>query len=389
MSGRASNPSTPGLDTILAHAGSGDAETGAVSPPLHLSTTFARGDDYALPDEFIYARYGNPTLRRAEQVLMELDGGADALLFGAGLAATAALLDTLKAGDRLLAPTIMYHGAQDWMRRLERERGVLFDLFDATDPRGLDQALAAGPVTMVWIESPINPTWDVLDISEVAAKVHAEGAILVVDSTVAPPITTRPLALGADIVLHSATKYLNGHSDVLGGALITRRIDERWAEVEEIRKYTGGSMSAFDAWLLLRGVKTLGVRYDRCSETALTIARHFESHPLVQGVLYPGLESHPGHDIARRQMTRGFGGMLSLLVRGDEAQALAVARALRVFVRATSLGGVESLAEHRASVEGPHSVVPKNLLRLSVGLEAPGDLVEDLEQALEAAARGR
>ncbi len=382
MSDSPSAPPTQTVDTVLAHAGTGDTTTGAVAPPLHLSTTFARGDDYSLPDDFIYARYGSPTLRRAERVLQQLDGGADALLFGAGLGATAALLETLKAGDRLVAPTVMYHGAQEWMRRLQTVRGIRLALFDPAEPHALEAVLEPEGATMVWIECPVNPTWDVLDIADTAATTHAAGAILVVDSTVAPPVTTRPLELGADIVLHSATKYLNGHSDVLGGALIGRERDARWEEVERVRKLTGGAMAGFDAWLLLRGIKTLGVRFDRVSDSALRIARHFEGHPHVETVLYPGLESHPGHVVAREQMQRGFGGMLSLLVRGSEVQTLSVAKALRVFVRATSLGGVESLVEHRATVEGPYSVVPKNLLRFSVGLEDPGDLIADLEQAL-------
>ena len=385
---RSNVDSGTGLDTRIVHSGVRPGPDGEVVPPLHFSTTFARTEQYELPGDFVYGRYGSPTLNLAEEALSALDGGAEALLFGAGLGATFSVLETLKEGARLVAPTIMYHGAHDWMRRLMHERRIDVSLFDAAEPGSLESVLADGDTDMVWIESPVNPTWDVIDIAEAAKAAHAVGATLVVDSTVAPPVTTRPLELGADIVLHSATKYLNGHSDVLGGLLVTRNVDDRWEEIRTIRKLTGGSMAPMSAWLLLRGLRTLHIRYQRSSETALLIAQRFESHPAVEAVLYPGLATHRGHAVARRQMTGGFGGMLSLLVRGSEAETKDVAKALRVFYRATSLGGVESLAEHRASVEGPHSVVPKNLIRLSVGLEDPTDLVSDLEQAFESAGLG-
>lgn len=370
------------VDTLLAQAGGEDLATGGVVPPLQLSTTFARDTEYELPSPFIYSRYGNPTASVVEEVIAALEGGGQALAFASGLTATTAILNTLRTGDRLVAPTVMYHGAQEWMRRLRDTKGVVLDFFDPSDPNALGESLASGPAAMVWIEGLVNPTWDVLDIALAARLAHAAGAVLVVDSTVAPPVTTRPLDLGADFVLHSATKYLNGHSDVLGGVLVTRRPAERWADVARVRTLTGGILGAFEAWLLLRGLRTLGVRFDRSSRGALELARHFEAHPAIERVLYPGLASHPGHEIAARQMHRGFGGLMSLLVRGNEEEARGVAARLRTFVRATSLGGVESLAEHRATVEGPDSVVPKNLIRLSVGLEDVGDLREDLEQAL-------
>lgn len=372
----------PRIDTLLLHAIAADRATGAAVPALHLSTTFARDDDYELPGDFLYRRYGSPTLAQAEATLRDLDHGAGALLFSAGLSAAAALLETLRAGDRLVAPKVMYHGAQDWMRHLETHRGVALTVFDSARADTLDMALAARPATMVWIESPTNPSLDVIDIARAAESTHQAGGILVVDSTAAPPVTTRPLDLGADVVMHSATKYLNGHSDVLGGVLVTRVVDRRWEEVARVRRLTGGIMAPFDAWLLLRGLKTLGVRFDRSSASALQLARHFQDHPKLEAVLYPGLERHPGHAIAARQMTRGFGGLMSLLIRGGRAEALGVATRLRTFVRATSLGGVESLVEHRATVEGPHSAVPANLLRLSIGLEDPRDLIADLEAAL-------
>jgi cystathionine gamma-synthase len=379
-------PDTPerrSLDTLLAHAGCApDPATGAVVPPLVSSATFARGADYELPDEFLYARYGSPTVRHAERVLAELDGGAEALVFASGMAAATTVFETLARGEEIVAPRVMYHGAQDWLHRIAERRGVVLTLFDAARDGALEEAVTPGRTRLVWIESPVNPTWDVIDIARAAEVAHAASAMLAVDSTVAPPVTTRPLELGADLVFHSATKYLNGHSDLTAGVLVTRETGERWAEVARIRTLTGNIIGAFEAWLLLRGLRTLALRFERASQSALRIALHFEGHTAVESVLYPGLESHPGHHIAARQMTGGFGGMLSLLIAGDAARTKAVAAGTSVFTPATSLGGVESLIEHRASVEGPHSVVPGNLLRLSVGIEDVEDLIADLESAL-------
>lgn len=373
------------IDTLLARAGHYvDPQTGAVVPPLHTSTTYARDNTYELLGDFVYGRYGSPTAAQAESLLCELEGGAAAMVFGSGLGAATVLLETLQAGDRLVAPTIMYHGAQDWFRRMADRRGVDLAFFDARVDGALETELARAPTRLVWIESPVNPTWDIIDIEHSAGMAHAAGAVLVVDATVSPPVTTRALSLGADIVLHSATKYLNGHSDVLGGVLVTRELNQRWEEVGEVRKLTGGIMAPFDAWLLLRGLRTLPIRFDRCSSTALTVATHLENHPAIDACLYPGLASHPGHSVASRQMTRGFGGMLSVLIAGDVdgSRSRRIATSLEHFTPATSLGGVESHIEHRASVEGPHSRVPRNLLRLSIGLEDPSDLISDLEAAL-------
>ena len=275
----------------------------------------------------------------------------------------------------------MYHGAQAWMRRLAATRGITLDLFEPARPGALREALRR-PATLLWIESPVNPTWDVIDIAAAAEHARAGGCLVAVDSTVAPPVTTRPLELGADFVLHSTTKYLNGHSDALGGALVVRAADERWDEIGAVRDLSGGILAPFNAWLLLRGLRTLAVRFERSSDSGLRLARHFERHPALERVLYPGLADHPGHAVAARQMQSGFGGLVSLLVRGDFDTTRRVAGRLRTFLRATSIGGVESLAEHRAAVEGPESRVPPNLLRLSVGLEHPDDLIADLEQAL-------
>jgi cystathionine gamma-synthase len=277
----------------------------------------------------------------------------------------------------------MYHGAQDWLRRISARRGIGLTLFDASDINDLKHAIKPGITSLVWIESPVNPTWDVIDIDVVAEITHYHEATLVVDSTVAPPVTTRALDHGADIVFHSATKYLNGHSDVVAGLLVTRECNERWEDIKLVRKLMGGVLGPFEAWLLLRGMRTLFLRFERASQNALKIALQLENHPALEKVLYPGLESHPGHEVAKRQMVNGFGGMMSLLVKGDAEQAKKVATGTKLFVPATSLGGVESLIEHRASVEGPHSEVPKNLLRLSVGIENVDDLIADIEASLD------
>lgn len=359
-----------------------DPRDGAIVPPLVSSSTFARNAAYELPAGLRYSRYGNPTVIMAEGLLAKLEGGAEARLFSSGLAAAAAIIGTLRAGEHILAPRIMYHGAQDLIRETTAAHGAEASFFDASVPGALRAGLQPN-TAMVWIELPINPTWDIIDIAAAAKATHEAGAILCIDSSVAPPVTTRALELGADIVFHSATKYLNGHSDVLAGALITNRRDDRWERVIKARNLTGGILGAFEAWLLIRGLRTLYLRFERASESALAIAQHFEKHPAIERVLYPGLESHPGHATAKRQMTNGFGGMLSLLVRGGFEDASRVASGLEVFLKAASLGGVESLAEHRAAVEGTNSVVPPNLLRLSVGVESVDDLIADLSQALD------
>jgi cystathionine gamma-synthase len=359
-----------------------DAATGAVVPAVAPSSTFARDADYALRDGHVYSRDTCPTVMHAERIIASLEDGAAALLFGSGLAACAALFETVPAGKRIAAPRVMYHGAQDWLVRLRDKRGIGLDWFDAGDSSSLEAAVRPGETALLWLETPVNPNWAVIDI-EAAAKVgHVAGAVVAVDGTCASPVTTQALGLGVDIVFHSATKYLNGHSDLTAGVLVTKAEDEAWRELRWLRSRMGGVLGAFEAWLLIRGMRTLFVRFDKASANALTIARHLEGHPRIERVLYPGLESHPQHDVARRQMTRGFGGMLSILVHGGAVEAKRIASSTRLFLPATSLGGVESLIEHRKAVEGPNSVVPDNLIRISVGIEDPGDLVADLDQAL-------
>ena len=359
-------------------------ETGAVTPGIELASTFARDADYTPRKPYIYGRDGGPTTRQAEDVLAALDGAAASLAFTSGMSAITALMETLNAGDHVVAPNVMYHGTIAWLMRLRDKRGVELDLIDATQPDALANALRPGKTKLVWIETPTNPNWDVIDIAATARAAHDVGALLAVDSTVAPPCTTRPLALGADIVFHSATKYLAGHSDLTAGVLSCRETGPLWDEITLARTLLGSALPAFESWLLIRGMRTLFIRYERASQNALAIARHFENHPKVAQMLYPGLPSHPGYTIASAQMTGGFGGMLSILTETPE-QASAIVRATRVFIPATSLGGVESLIEHRYAVEGPNSLVPKTLLRLSVGIEDQSDLIEDLEQALATA----
>ena len=360
-----------------------DPETGAIIPPIQPSTTFARDAAYDLIGGYSYSRHGSPSAERLEALAAELDEGAEARVFASGMAAIVAAFETLESGQHVVAPTVMYYGAQEWLRRISARRGIGLSLFDPADPAALAAAVKPGETAVVWIETPVNPSWDVIDIAAAAEAAHRAGAILAVDSTAATPVTTRPLALGADLVFHSATKYLNGHSDLTAGVLVTHEVDPRWREIAELRRMMGGVLGAFEAWLLLRGLRTLYLRFEQASAGALQIARHFEGHARLRRVLYPGLESHSGHAVARRQMTAGFGGMLSLLVDGDAAAARAVAARTRLFVPATSLGGVESLIEHRATMEGPR--VPENLLRLSIGIEDPADLIADLEQALAGA----
>ncbi|MFT5353144.1 MAG: cystathionine gamma-synthase [Polyangiales bacterium] len=379
------NARSRSVRTVLAQLGHYlDENDGAVVPPIQSSTTFARGKNYKPIGEHIYSRASSPGDALAGKIFAELDGGADALMFGSGMAAITTLFESVDAGRHIVAPTVMYHGAQDWLRRISTRRGIGLTLFDAKDPNGLSDALRPGETDLVWIEPATNPHWDIIDIAAAAKAAHAAGARLAVDATVTPPVTTLPLALGADYVFHSATKYLNGHSDVCAGVLVCADADERWADITRVRSLLGGMLGAFECWLLLRGLRTLALRFDQASRSALAIATHFDGDTRLENVLYPGLPSHPGHDIASRQMTNGFGGMMSMHVRGDAEKTIRVAMGTKVFVPATSLGGVESLIAHRATVEGAHSVVAANLLRLSIGIEDVDELIADLDQALDA-----
>jgi cystathionine gamma-synthase len=370
--------------TLAAQAmGFVDAESRAIVPPLHTATTFVRDPDNQYRSGRIYGRDDNPTYDHAEAVLAALEGGPDALLFSSGMAAATAVFQALAPGDHVVAPKVMYWALRNWLVNFATRWGLAVDLVDMDRLEDLSAAVKPHRTKLVWIETPANPTWVVTDIAAAAEIAHAAGARLAIDSTAATPVLTRPLAHGADIVMHSATKYLNGHSDVVAGALITRAKDEYWARVSQLRAQLGGILGPFEAWLLLRGMRTLYPRVDLASRGAMAIATHFVDHPKIERVLYPGLGNDPGHAVAKKQMQGGFGGMLSVRVKGGEAAAIAAAARVRIWKRATSLGGVESLVEHRASVEGPGSPAPPELLRLSVGLEHGGDLIADLEQALQ------
>ncbi|MBP7241062.1 PLP-dependent aspartate aminotransferase family protein [Amaricoccus sp.] len=378
----------PAPDTIAAQALRRiDPRTGAVVPGIELASTFARDEDYVARQGYIYARDGGPTVEHVEAVLAALEGAAGTLVFASGMAAMVALAETLATGEHVVAPAGMYLGGANWLRRMQARRGIDVT-FVGPEPGAAEAAIRPGRTRLVWLETPSNPTWDIADIAATATATHAAGARLGVDCTAAPPCTTRALALGADVAYHSGTKYLGGHSDLTAGVLSLAARDPFWEDLCAIRRLMGSVMAAFEAWLLLRGLRTLHLRYARSSASALAIARHFDGHPGVARVLYPGLPAHPGHAVAARQMTGGFGGMLSLLVAGTEPQAVDVARFAEVFIPATSLGGVESLIEHRRTVEGEDSPAPPTLLRLSVGIEDPADLIADLEQALERAGCG-
>ena len=369
--------------TLLAQANHYiNPSSGGIVPPIDPSVTFARDDDLELIGDYVYGRYSNPTYEQLENIVCELEGAKKALFFASGLAAIAAVFETVKMGEHIAAPKVMYHGTVDWLKRISERRNIELTLFDPSDPDNLARSLIRGKTSIVWIESPINPSWDVIDIERAARDAHAAGAILAVDCTAAAPISTQSLELGADIVFHSATKYLNGHSDLNAGVLATRMVDARWDEIDEVRRLTGGILGSFEAWLLLRGMRTLAIRWERCSKNAMKIAEYLQSHPAVERVLYPGLPSHPSYPIAKRQMTNGFGGMMSVQMKGGREAARQFVSATKLFVRATSLGGVESLIEHRRTVEGPHSKVPANLIRISVGIEDVEDLIEDLRQSL-------
>lgn len=363
-----------------------DPATGGIVPPIQPATTYGRDAQYRLISPGVsYTRDDNPTYVRVEQVIAQLEGGSAALLFSSGMAAITALFRALERGDHIVAPARMYYGTLHWLKHFSQQQDVELTLFDPAQTDALKRAIRAGKTRLVWIETPANPTWEITDIQTAARLTHAAGAKLAVDSTVASPALTRPLELGADIVLHSATKYLNGHSDVIAGVLVTQEKNALWDAIRFERQNSGAVLGAFEAWLLLRGMRTLFVRVKRACDSAMKVAQHFETHPRLERVLYPGLASHPGHLIAKRQMQGGFGGMLSILVQGDAQAAIGVACRTKVFIPATSLGGVESLIEHRKTVEGDDSLTPDNLLRLSIGLESPDDLITDLEQALQAA----
>jgi len=371
-------------ETLAAQAlGWEDQETGAVVPPIHLSTTFARdAENYETPDGRTYIRTEGWSQEHAEAVIRTLEGGAAAMVFGSGLAACTAPLHGLQQGDRVAMSRTVYHGVLRFAEVFLPGWGIGVDYFDSGDLDGLARAVTSGETRLVWVETPANPTWAVTDIAAAAEIAHGAEARLAVDSTAATPVLTRPLELGADLVCHSATKFLNGHSDVIAGAVVAKEDDEFWQRLQTHRYVAGPLLGSFEAYLLVRGMRTLFLRVRRQSENALAVARFLESHPGVERVHYPGLESDPGHAVARRQMRGGFGGMLSFLVPGGRNEAIGVVKRASVFKRATSLGGVESLIEHRKTSENELTSTPENLIRVSIGIEDVSDLIGDLKTML-------
>lgn len=354
---------------------------GDIAPAIHMTTTFERDVDGAFSRGYSYARAGNPGRHSLEQCIAALEGGEDATAYASGSAASMAVFSLLRPGDHVVAPIECYHGTAQQLRDLVGPMGVRHTFVDMTKVDVLRDALTDA-TRLVWIETPSNPMLNLSDIETIVELAHGRGALVCCDNTFATPVWQRPLELGSDLVMHSSTKYFGGHSDVMGGAVITR---DRGGLSEKLRAYQaigGGIPSPFDCWLIRRSLTTLACRIRAQSESAHRIAVALSRHRKVERVFYPGLESHPGHPLARRQMNGGYGAMLSFCVRGGRDEAFAVAARTRLFTRATSLGGVESLIEHRASVEGPHTVTPESLLRVSVGLEHADDLIADLDQAL-------
>jgi cystathionine gamma-synthase len=369
------------IETLAVHAGRGvDAATGAVAPPIYLSSTFERAPDGAIK-EFFYARHGNPNRTTLEACLAALEGGAMAAAFASGAAATMGILQALKPGDHVVAPGDAYHGTTILLRDILGAWGLRASFVDMAEPAAVEQAIQHD-TKLVWLETPSNPLLRVSDIERLAALAHSAGAWCVVDNTWASPVLQHPFALGADLILHSTTKYLGGHCDVLSGAVVAKEDSDIFQRIRNVQIHGGAVASPFDCWLVMRGIRTLPYRMRGHCHNARMVAAFLVQHPRIAAVHFPGLPSHPGHAIAAKQM-EDFGGMLSFQVAGGRAEALGVAAKLRIITRATSLGGPDSLIEHRASIEPPDKGTPENLLRLSVGLEHPDDLIEDLAQALD------
>ncbi|KLN60332.1 cystathionine gamma-synthase [Kiloniella spongiae] len=360
-----------------------DKESGSVVPPIQPSTTFARNEQGDLYNSNrIYARDQSVNAEMAEAILCELEEGASCKIFASGMAAATALVQTLRPGDRIVAPTVMYWSLRAWLIDFCDDWNIKLAFYDPRNEADMVAVVKAAPTEILWIETPANPTWEVVDIQRAVDLAHSVGAQLVADSTVSTPLITKPIEYGADFVFHSATKYINGHSDVVAGALIAAKEDARWERLCKVRAQQGGILGPFESWLLLRGMRTMHIRVERACENAMKLAQYFEGLSGVKEVIYPGLASHANHEVAAKQMTGGFGGMLSIRFEGGKEKTAAIMGRMKRFVRATSLGGVESLVEHRALVEGEGTPVPDDLLRFSIGIENIQDLIDDLEQAI-------
>lgn len=370
------------VETRAVHAGRKiDPTTGAVTPPIHLSTTFERQPDGSYPTGFEYIRDGNPNRMALEKCISSLEEGVAAAAFASGSVATMVVFQALSPGDHIIAPDDLYFGIRQLLRDHFAPWGLAVSFVDMTDLRDVEQAV--GPNTkLILVETPSNPLIKVTDIRGVAAIAQKAGAYLVCDNTMATPILQQPLSLGADLVVHSATKYLGGHSDVMCGLVVTKEDNDLFRKIRSIQKIGGAIPSPFTCWLALRGIQTLPYRMRAHSENALRIAAFLNGHPGIEAVFYPGLAEDLGHQIASQQMSQ-YGGVISFLVKGKWDDAMAIAAGVKLFTRATSFGGPHSFIEHRASVEGSGTKTPENLLRLSIGLEHAEDLIDDLAQALE------
>jgi cystathionine gamma-synthase len=362
--------------------GAGDPATKSLVPPIHMSATYLRDADNGYSGGYVYGRSDNATVQQAEALIGSLEGADESMVFASGMAAATSVFMALEKPTHIVASQVMYWGFRSWLREIGRY-GHSVTFVETSDLQAVRDAVRPGETGLFWIETPSNPLWTITDIAAISEIAHTVDALLCVDSTVSTPVFTRPIAHGADIVIHSATKYLNGHSDIVAGALATARTGDLWTRIQQVRTQFGTTLGPFDAWLLMRGMRTLDVRVREQAKTASFLANCLADHPALECVLYPGLKTHPGHQVALRQMNGGFGGMLSVRVKGGEVAAVDVAARVKVWKRATSLGGVESLIEHRSSIEGPGTPCPSDLLRLSVGLEDPDDLLFDLIGALE------
>jgi cystathionine gamma-synthase len=362
-----------------------EAETGAVIPSIQPAATYARDENYEVRKPYWYRRDGSQTTAQAEAVIAELEGAKDSLLFASGMSACTAVIEHLPTGAHVVAPKVMYHGVLAQLQSYEANERIELSSYSAGNLEELAAAVRPGKTNLVWAETPNNPDWQVTDIAAAAEIAHSAGAKLLTDCTGTPPNLTRALDFGADISFHSATKYLNGHSDVTAGVLSVRETGQFWEDICMVRKLQGTVLHSFDAWLLIRGMRTLFLRVERSCQNAMAVAKHFEGHPHIEKVLYPGLPSDLGHDVAKMQTGGQFGGMMSVIVDGSEQTAIDVTRFCEVFYPATSLGGVESLIEHRKTVSGDGFPVHPRLLRLSIGIEDVDDLIYDLEQALSRA----
>ena len=369
------------IETLAVHAGHEvDPTTAAVTPPIHMSTTFQREADGSYRAGYLYSRYSNPNRAALEQCLAQLEGGTLAAAFSSGSAATMTLLHALGPLAHVIVPDDAYYGTIKLARDIFGPWGLDVSIVDMTDLDAVERAVQSN-TRLIWVETPSNPLLRVADIAGIVDIAHRADAICAVDNTWGTPVLQRPLGRGADIVMHSTTKYLGGHSDILGGALIARDDSDFFQRIISIQMSGGAVPSPFECWLTMRGIRTMPLRVNAQSTSAMALAQFLEQHPRVEAVHYPGLPSHRAHDIACRQMTR-FGGMLAVQVGADREESIAVASRLKLFTQATSLGGTESLIEHRASVEGPTTRAPENLLRVSVGLEHIEDLKEDFDAAL-------